>query len=74
MVWVMGRWSQVGLRVWSRGGDVCKEEATGESEEAEDMCGLRTPYSPIKTEVEDHELTHYSLRVWCVHCVRTRGK
>ena len=31
------------------------------------------PYTPTKTEVYEHEVTHLPYRTWCKHCVKGRG-
>ena len=31
------------------------------------------PYTPTRTEVYEHEVTHLPYRNWCKHCVRGRG-
>ena len=43
-------------------------------EKAETVAKVRTPGTPTKQEVEDHELTHCPPRIWCDHCVRGQSK
>ena len=34
---------------------------------------LPKPITPTRQQVEEHELTHMPYKVWCKHCVKTRG-
>ena len=31
------------------------------------------PYTPTRTEIYEHEVTHLPYRSWCRHCVHGRG-
>ena len=33
----------------------------------------RKPTSPTKTEIEEHEATHFPPQAWCPHCVTGHG-
>ena len=42
--------------------------------DAQDSRGFKTPYTPSREEVEEHERTHLPFRDWCKHCVLGRAK
>ena len=49
-----------------------KEEEEGE-EEARQPRGIRKPEEPSKKEIEEHQLTHWPYRSWCIHCQKGKA-
>ena len=40
---------------------------------SEEVKALPSPTQPTRKEIQEHVLTHLSLRSWCGHCLRERG-
>ena len=36
--------------------------------------GIQSPYTPSKKEVEEHNLTHWPFRSWCMHCLKGKAR
>jgi len=76
---------EVGNDVPSEGvGSMQGQEDKAEAEIEEDYCAevedevrkpkpATRPYTPTKTEIYEHEVTHLPYRSWCRHCVHGRG-
>ena len=49
------------------------QEVTPECDEAHTARRVTQPDQPTQKEIEEHELTHFPYRPWCIHCVRGQG-
>ena len=50
-----------------------EKETEAEDEEIEEGIaakGIKSPKKPTQAQIDEHELTHWPFRDWCVHCVK----
>ena len=45
-----------------------------DQEEVRQPKGVQGPWTPSRKEVEEHNLTHWPYRSWCIHCLKGKAR
>ncbi len=54
-------------------GDIEEERQPLGEEERQPLRKAPEPWVPTQLEIEEHRISHYPFRSWCIHCLMGRG-